>query len=146
MANILLVHWNKKEAEERARALKRLGYKAKILFDSEKHNLADIRESPPELFLIDLSRLPSHGREIAGYFRRVKTTRHVPILFIDGDSERISAARKLIPDAEFVRWDQIKAGIRKAIRNAPRNPVVPGTMAGYSGSPLPKKLGIRNNC
>ncbi|MCU1272107.1 MAG: hypothetical protein JWN74_3401 [Acidobacteriaceae bacterium] len=146
MADILLVHWNKKEAEERARAVKRLGYKAKILFDSEKHNLADIRESPPEVFLIDLSRLPSHGREIAGYFRRVKTTRHVPILFIDGDSERISAARKLIPDAEFVRWDQIKAGIRKAIRNAPRNPVVPGTMAGYSGSPLPKKLGIRDNC
>jgi hypothetical protein len=145
MADILLVHWNKKEAEERARALKRLGSKAKILFDSEKHNLADIRESPPELFLIDLSRLPSHGREIAGYFRRVKTTRHVPILFVDGDSERISAARKLIPDAEFVRWDQIKAGIRKAVRNAPRNPVVPGTMAGYSGSPLPKKLGIRDN-
>ncbi len=30
-------------------------------------------------------------------------------------------------------------------RNAPRVPVVPGTTAGYSGTPLPKKLGIREN-
>lgn len=145
MTNILLVHWNEKEAKERSRALKTLGHKTRLLCDSEKPNLLVIRESPPELFLIDLARLPSHGREIAGYFRRSKSTRSVPILFVGGDSERIASARKLIPDATFGEWDKIEACISKAIKNAPSNPIVPGTMAGYSGTPLPKKLGIREN-
>jgi hypothetical protein len=35
------------------------------------------------------------------------------------------------------------AGLRKAPGQAPPEPVVPGTMAGYSGTPLPKKLGIK---
>ena len=146
MSNVVLVHWNEPEAKERARALKALGYKAKILFDSEKPNLAEIREHPPELFLIDLSRRPSQGREIAGHFRRAKATRNVPILFVGGDTERVKTARKLIPDAEFAVWDEIRAAIKRAIKNAPRNPAVPSTMASYSASALPKKLGIRDNC
>jgi CheY-like chemotaxis protein len=146
MANVVLVHWNEQEAKERARALKALGYKAKILFDPEKHSLAEIREHPPELFLIDLSRLPSQSREIAGHFRRAKATRSVPILFVGGDAERVKTARKLIPDAEFAKWEEIRAAIKRAIKNAPRNPAIPSTMAAYSASALPKKLGIRDNC
>jgi hypothetical protein len=145
MANVVLVHWNEPEAKERARALKALGYKAKILFDPEKHSLAEIREHPPELFLIDLSRLPSQGREIGGHFRRAKATRKVPILFIGGDAERVKTARKVIPDAEFAVWDEIRVAMKRAIKNAPRNPIVPSTMASYSTSALPKKLGIRDN-
>ena len=145
MVNLVLVHWNQEEAKERARSLKALGYKTKILFDPEKHSLAEIREHPPELFLIDLSRLPSQGREIAGHFRRAKATRNVPILFVGGDSERVMTARKLIPDAEFATWEEIRAAMKRAIKNAPRNPAVPSTMASYSASPLPKKLGIRDN-
>ena len=146
MTNVLLVHWNESEAKERARALKALGYKPKILFDSEKPNLAEVREHPPELFLIDLSRLPSQGREIAGHFRRAKATRNVPILFVGGDTERVKTPRKLIPDAEFAVWEEIRSAIKQAIKNAPRNPVVPSAMASYSVSALPKKLGIRDHC
>src|SRR6185437_447881 len=114
--------------------------------DPEKHSLAEIREHPPELFLIDLSRLPSQGREIAGHFRRAKATRNVPILFVGGNPERVSAARKLIPDAEFAVWEEVRAAIKRAIKSAPRNPAVPSAMASYSASALPKKLGIRDNC
>jgi CheY-like chemotaxis protein len=145
MANVLLVHWNEAEAKERARALKAFGYKAKVIFDAEKRNLAEIREHPPELFLIDLSRLPSQGREIAGHFRRAKATRKVPILFVGGDPERVNGARKLIPDAEFAVWEEIRAAIKRTIKNAPRIPVVPSVMASYSASALPQKLGIRDN-
>ena len=143
MSRILLVHWNKKEARERSRKLKALGHKADTLSDSEKPNLDRVRESPPDLFLIDLTRLPSHGREVAGYLRRLKATRHIPILFVDGDADRVSRTRSLIPDAEFAKWEDLKSAIPKAKRRAAAKPVVPGTMAGYSGTPLPKKLGIR---
>lgn len=143
MSRILLVHWNEKEARERSRKLKALGHKAAVLSDTEKRNLESIRESPPDLFLIDLTRLPSHGREVAGYLRRLKATRHVPILFVDGDADRVSRTRSLIPDAEFAKWEDLKTAIPKAKKRAPAKPIVPGTMAGYSGTPLPKKLGIR---
>lgn len=145
MSRILLVHWNESEAAERARKIAKHGHKVLTLWNSEKPNLSEIRSSPPDLFVIDLSRLPSHGREMAGYFRRIKSTRQIPILFLDGDSERVKRARNLIPDAEFATSAEVKSAIPRAIRKAPLNPVVPGTMAGYSGTPLPKKLGIREN-
>ncbi len=143
MSRILLVHWNEEEAKERAQRLKKLGHKTETLFDSEKRNLAKVRQSPPDLLLVDLARLPSQGREIAGHFRRMKSTRNVPILFVGEDDGRIANARKLIPDAAFSKWENLKAAIPGAIRSVPLTPKVPSTMAGYSGSPLPKKLGIR---
>jgi CheY-like chemotaxis protein len=143
MSRVLLVHWNAEEAKAKARTLTDLGHKAEILCDSEKPNLARVRESPPDLVLIDLNRLPSHGREIARYFRRAKATRQVPILFVDGDAERVGRAKQLIPDAEFGKWERIESALKKASRRKAMKPVVPGTMAGYSGTPLPKKLGIR---
>src|ERR1700747_3723963 len=39
----------------------------------------------------------------------------------------------------------LSARSRQQFRQARAKPVVPGTMAGYSGTPLPKKLGIREN-
>jgi hypothetical protein len=144
VADILLVHWNEKEGQERTRALKLLRHKTRLLWNSEKPSLAAIRQSPPDLFLIDLACLPSHGREVAGYFRRMKSTRNIPILFVSDDPDRAAAARKLIPDANFGTWEKIQAHITNALANPPKDPVVPGTMAGYSGSPLPKKLGIRD--
>jgi CheY-like chemotaxis protein len=145
MSHILLVHWNEREARARARALASDGHKVRTLSTTEAARLRKVRNSPPELFLIDLGRLPSQGREIAANFRRQKATRTVPILFAGGDPERVEVTRKLLPDAHFAEWKDIQSAIRKARRHAPLNPVVPDTMAAYSLSPLPKKLGIREN-
>jgi CheY-like chemotaxis protein len=145
VSRILLVHWNESEAEERARTIEKYRHKVRTLFSSQKERLAQVRNFPPDLFVITLDREPSHGRELAGYFRRTKSTRNVPILFVGGDSERAASVRKLLPDAHFTEWSGIKSGIMKAIRNPPKASVVPGPMAGYSGTPLPKKLGIREN-
>jgi len=145
MSHILLVHWNEGEAKQRASNIARHGHKVTILCSSDKNEVLAVRDSPPELFVIDLSRLPSQGREAAGYFRRIKSTRQVPILFVDGDADRVKRVRNLIPDAEFAQSDDLKNAIKRAIRKPASKPVVPGTMAGYSGTPLPKKLGIREN-
>src|SRR5437016_14049197 len=105
MSRVLPVHWNAEEAKARARTLKELGHTAEVLCDSEKPNLGRIRESPPDLFVIDLNRLPSHGREIAGHFRRGKSTRQVPILVVHGDADRVNRAKQLIPYAEVGKWN-----------------------------------------
>src|SRR5262249_3969881 len=93
--------------------------------------------------LIDLNRLPSQGREIAGYFRRLKSTRQVPILFVDGNPDRVNRAKQLIPDADFGKWEKIESALKKASRRKLAKPVVPGSEAGYLGTALPKKLGNR---
>ena len=145
MAQILLVHWNKDEAADRAQKLTRLGHEVITLWNSKDSSQFKPIGAPPELIVIDLARIPSQGREIAGYFRRQKITRGVPILFLGGDENHIAKTRKLLPDATFGEWSSIQGAIAKAIRNAPKAPVVPDTMAGYSGTPLPKKLGVREN-
>jgi CheY-like chemotaxis protein len=146
VSRILLVHWNESEAEERARTIEKYRHEVRTLFSSQKERLAQVRNFPPDLFVITLDREPFHGREVASYFRRIKSTRNVPILFVGGDAGRVANVRMLLPDAHFAEWGGIKSAIVKAIRNPLKAPVVPGTMVGYSGTPLPKKLGIRENC
>jgi len=126
--------------------LAKLGHEVTTLTDHDTATLLGIRGAPPQLFVIDVSRIPSQGREVAGFFRRVKATRNVPILFVGGDEEHLAKVQKLVPDASFTEWTEVKTAIAKAIRNVPKAPAVPGTMAAYSGTPLPKKLGIRERC
>ena len=145
MNRIVLIHWNMEEASERERRLRNHGNKVETLSSRDIEQLKQIRNSPPEIFVVDLSRIPSQGRDVAAYFRRQKATRNVPILFLGGDDQQVDKARKLLPDATFAEWRSVRTAIGKALRRIPKAPVVPGAMAGYSGTPLPKKLGIRDN-
>ena len=61
---IRLIHWNIDEARERATTILALGYKV----DYSPFTIQSIRElnkHPPEAIMIDLSRLPSQGRDVA---------------------------------------------------------------------------------
>jgi hypothetical protein len=60
MSGIFLVHWNENEASARAAKLAKLGHKVIVLSDSKDSSRFKIA-TPPELFLIDLARIPSHG-------------------------------------------------------------------------------------
>jgi hypothetical protein len=124
--------------------LAQMGHEVALLWERDQEALSRVWSVPPELLVIALDRIPSQGREVAGYFRRRKATRNVPILFVGGDGEQVENVRRLLPDASFAPWAEIKSAIAKAIREAPKTPVVPGIMAGYSESGLPKKLGIRH--
>jgi hypothetical protein len=97
--------------------------------------------------VIDLSRLPSQGRDIAFAIRRMRSTRYVPLIFVEGDSEKVTAIKKLLPDATFTTWNRIEKELKLALASPPASPVVPtSNLAGYSGTPLPKKLGIKAGC
>jgi hypothetical protein len=55
----------------------------------------------------------------------------------------VARVRGLLPDAAYAGWRNLHGALRRAIARPPRQPAVPGTMAGYAGTPLVKKLGIR---
>lgn len=146
MSHISLIHWNADEAKERAKLLKAAGYKVDLLSIASPDTLKALKTDPPAAFVIDLSRLPSHGMEVALSLRQAKTTRAVPIVFVDGEAEKMERMQKLLPDAVYTSWSRIRSSLKQAISRPPTKPVVPeSVLAGYSGTPLPKKLAIKEN-
>ncbi len=138
-----LIQWNAAEAQARIELLEKAGFQA-IHEALDGTNYRTIRRDAPDAFLIDLSRLPSHGREVALALREWKDTRRVPIVFLGGDESKVEKLRRTMPDAVFANWRGVSGAVKKAIRSAPDNPIVPRAQpGGYSGTPLPKKLGIK---
>jgi hypothetical protein len=145
MKSIHLIHWNAPEAQEKATILRKLGYDVACELPTPAilHNL---KKTPPSLFLIDLSRLPSQGRDVALNLRQGKISRFIPLVFVDGAPEKVANIRKHLPDAVYTTWDNINGVIGNAINHPLKNPVVPrSALQGYADAPLVKKLGIKSN-
>lgn len=140
---IRLIHWNMAQAEEHAAKLETSGYEVDF-GPIDPASMKSLRSDPPDLAVIDLSRIPSQGRDVGIWLRKTKATRNVPIVFADGDAKAVAGARKHLPDATYISWSRIVSALKRAMANQPVDPVVPkSTMVGYSGTPLPKKLGIK---
>jgi CheY-like chemotaxis protein len=142
MARVRLIHWNSPEGRERKLRLASLGHHAEFDNLDGPGALRVLRLNPPEAYVIDLSRLPSHGREIAMALRTYKDTRHVPLVFVDGDPEKVARLRTLLPDATYTTWGRLKDALAKAIARPLAAPVVPPSSI-YSGKPTVDKLGVR---
>jgi CheY-like chemotaxis protein len=144
VARVLLVHWKAEEAGPNVAALRKAGHDVHVLAPEGMPPLRALAADPPGAIVIDLGRLPSHGRAVGTALRQQKATRDVPLLFVAGDPEKTARVKALLPDAVYTTWRGIAGALRKALRaRRPAKPVVPDTMAGYSGTPLPKKLGIK---
>ncbi len=143
MQRIRLIHWKADEAEERAAMLQGFGYAV----DSgplTAAGLRGLRADPPDAVVIDLSRAPSLGRDLGLNLRKYAATRHVPLVFAEGVPEKVIRIQELLPDAVYTTWAEMRDALQSAVDNPPADPVAPAsTMAGYAGTPLPRKLGIK---
>ena len=143
---VRLIHWNVDEAKQRAKILRAAGYDVYYKIQQGPDFLRDLRMRVPDAMVIDLERLPSHGRDVGLAVRQSKATRHTPIVFVGGEPEKVARVKSLLPDAAFTSWKKIRSALKQAIAHPPANPVRPDSLlAGYSGTPLPKKLGIKAN-
>jgi hypothetical protein len=141
---VRLIHWNEKEAQERAALLAKVGYEADSTVPRGTEFLHELRKSSPAAIVIDLGRLPSQGRDLALHIRKNGTTRRIPLVFAGGRSDTVAGVRNQLPDAVFTSWQRIGSSLKRAIAHPPKEPVSPASVFdGYSGTPLPKKLGIK---
>lgn len=102
-----------------------------------------IRATPPAAIVIDLGRLPSHGREVGVHLRDSKRLRHIPIVYVDGAPDKVEMVRQSLPDAVYTAWPKVGAALRQAIRNPPPEPATPTPMMQrYGGRTVAQKLGI----
>ncbi len=143
MQRIRLIHWKEEEARLIVELIGSAGFE--VWYDSTNPPdiLRSMRASPPDAVVIDLSRLPSHGREMAIALRGNRQTRQIPMLFLDGAPEKVATVRQVLPDASYCDRARLASALRKCIQNAPANPVVPTQMMDrYRGRTTAQKLGI----
>jgi CheY-like chemotaxis protein len=143
MPCICLFHWKESEIAERSARLKNIGYDVIGIWDGNGA-LKKVRESAPIAIIVDLTRLPSHGKSVAIMLRQSKSTRPIPLVFIEGDPAKTDTIANMFPDASFTTWSRIKEDLKKAIVQNPVEPVVPESESGFgSGVPLVRKLMIK---
>ncbi|HBY63698.1 MAG TPA: hypothetical protein DEH78_28065 [Solibacterales bacterium] len=141
MKRIGLFHWRPAEAAARVEALERLGYKVDLCSADPQGSLRKLRAAPPQAVVVDLSRLPSHGRAVAFMLRQSPRTRALPLVFAGGPPDKVARVRSEFPDAAFCEWD----AIAKALRSAAPGHLVPTSASGFdSAKPLARKLGVKD--
>jgi CheY-like chemotaxis protein len=142
-ARVRLIHWKTEEAEERGRRISALGYDIDASVPYPPAFLREMQADPPDAIVVDLSRLPSQGRDLALALRERPASRAVPVVFVGGESERVERVRALLSDATFATWDDVADKLKHAIENPPKNPIVRNRMDGYAETPLARKLGVK---
>ena len=144
MERVRLIHWNENEAKERAGQIESYGYEVDYMMAGVADFLRELGKDPPAAVIIDLSRLPSQGRDLALLIRKRKSTRYIPLVFIGGAPEKTARIKELLPDAAFASWDEAANSLKASIDNPPQDPAVPASQfAAYEGKPLTEKLGIK---
>ena len=145
MAAIRLVCWNQDLARERARLLRDAGISVDASPLETSGLIGHFRRKSPAAVLIDLDRIPSHGREVAIVLRNSKSTRYIPIVFAGGLAEKVERVRRELPDATFTDWKKVATALKKAMKRGPAEPVQPlAHMQRYARSSLVKKLGFKS--
>ena len=142
---IRLICWKEDRARELASELDTAGFTVDLgAIDGPA--LRALGQSPPDVVVIDLGRLPAQGRDVGVMLRTTARSRHTPLVFVDGAEAKVARTREVLPDAFYTSREEMVTSIRQALATPPSDPVVPeSNFAGYSGTPLPKKLGIKEN-
>jgi CheY-like chemotaxis protein len=141
---IRLIHWSLDEAQERAQRITEAGYDVDFRVPAGASFLRELGNGPPAAVVIDLSRLPSQGRDVALMIRKRRATRQIPLIFVGGDPRKVERIRALLPDAAYSCWERIGRSLEDTIAHPPGEPVVPrSSFEAYVGRPLSAKLGIK---
>ncbi len=145
MSKVWLVHWNAAEAAPKVARLRDAGFDAAHMLPQGSTPLRRaLREDPPAAIVIDLGRLPTQGRDVGLWVRQAKSTRHIPVLFVGGEPEKVAAVRAALPDAVYAPWAEVERALRRVLASPPEVTVVPRSIFDvYAGTPLVKKLGMR---
>jgi CheY-like chemotaxis protein len=140
---VYLIHWDDDGRNQRAVELRKYGYEVIDSIFSGSKLFNKLEELQPWTILIDLTRLPSQGRDVGVALRRRKGTRHIPIVFVGGEAEKVADIKALLPDAGYCDWDTVETAIVEMSNRSLDDVVIPSSaFAAYAGKPVVEKLGI----
>ena len=107
-------------------------------------DLKRLARQPPRAVVIDLDRAPARGRDIALALRQRVATRRIPIVFVASDRTVFGRLRALPLETMHAAPEDVVTAVASALAMPPSGaaPTALAT-AGYSGTPLPRKFGIK---
>ena len=111
MKKVFFIHFNEDELKEKIQPLKQAGYKVDYHFSTE--TVADFRDNLPEVLIVCLDRLPSHGRRYAEWLWEAKKRQHIPIIFCGGKAEKIITVKEKLPKAIFCSNEKLLTVLEK---------------------------------
>jgi hypothetical protein len=142
MQRVRLIHWDEDEGLARQTQLEALGFDVQYEPIGPGSTMKTLRAGDePDAVVIDMTRMPSHGREVGRVLRMTKATRHWPLVFVDGDPQKVAHTKLLLPDAIYTKWGRVKTAVSRAIARPPKSPVVPKDL--MSAKPTVDKLGVK---
>ncbi len=107
-------------------------------------DLKRLARQPPQAVVIDLDRAPARGRDIALALRQRVATRRVPIVFVASDRDVFTRLEALPLETMHAAPEDVVTAAASALAMPPSGAAPPpAAVAGHSGTPLPRKLGIK---
>jgi len=141
---VCLLHWNEIERLDRISQLALDGVEVLDGINAGPKFAKTLEAARPDAVLIDLSRLPSQGRDLGIMIRARAGTRQIPIVFVEGAEEKVTPIRELLPDAEFTNWAQILPALQRVVNTKDKSFMAHSSVfTAYSQKPLTTKLGIK---
>jgi NADPH-dependent ferric siderophore reductase len=111
MARVFLLHWHRTEGEERAAALRAAGHTVALHWSTATSPA--LKDALPDIAVISLDRLPSHGRAVAEWLWEAKKRQHIPIIFAGGEREKVAAIRAEFPRAVYCSPSAVAATVAR---------------------------------
>jgi hypothetical protein len=114
---LFYLHWNEEELLERIAPLCAAGHEVRTHWSPG--DVARLGDFLPDIFVISLDRLPSHGRAYARWFWEAKTRRHLPIVFAGGQPDKVAVARQHFPNAVFCSTNEMADVVDQLLSERP---------------------------
>lgn len=118
-----VIHWHPDEVHAKADLVQGAGAEV-VGWEAEdgKRAGSELQRLQPDLLVVWLDRLPSHGRVTAAYARSRPWGRKLPILFVDGRAdplpkEKADAIKAAVPGALFDRPERIGFWVQRVAVN-----------------------------
>ena len=112
---LFYIHWHKQELKERIAALKELKFTIQSHWNQEE--VVKWGENLPDIFVISLDRLPSHGRQYAQWLWEAKKRQHIPVIFVDGKPGKVEDTKAKFPKAIYTTSGKLTDAIKKLLVN-----------------------------
>ncbi len=137
--HVALVHWKMAEAKPLITLLERAGYEVHYGGEQKPIRASQLKQFPVVAAIIDLTRMPSYGKYWAAELRAT-SLKHLPIVFVDGEPEKIASVKAALPDAQYSTRARLLEVLKKLKPVA--NPVQPSRMMA-STRPNALKMGVK---
>lgn len=98
---IFYLHFNEAELKERVRVIANKDYQ--VLSHCGSFETSRLRENLPDVMIVSLDRLPSHGRQYVQWLWEAKKRQHIRVIFVDGLAAKVDETKLRFQGALYCR-------------------------------------------